>query len=384
MDKKIELEQIVKKRKLDGLLLTDGYNIHHISGYRGHTGMLLWQDGNGLIMTDSRYTEQVTREAKDYICVDIGMDGYAGTLARLLKERVGEYQNDGSDTKCRSIRIGFENLEISYRQYKALVDTWKEEGLNVELIPLDGCIDALRQIKTAEEIEKLATAERIGDQAFERILVFLSDKLQQGEELTEQEVALELEYQMRKLGAEGLSFDTIAASGKNSSLPHAMPSAKKLKRGDFLTMDFGCMYQGYCSDMTRTIFIGEKPSKKQREIYDIVLSAQLAALDMVKPGIRCSDVDACARDIIAAAGYGNYFGHGLGHSVGLYIHEEPRFSRKCEDILQPSVVITVEPGIYLPGEFGVRIEDMVVVTEDGYRNLASSTKDLICINPWNQ
>jgi Xaa-Pro aminopeptidase len=199
--------------------------------------------------------------------------------------------------------------------------------------------------------------------------------------MTEQEVALELEVTMRKLGATTLSFETIAASGENSSMPHAVPTGRRLKAGDFLTMDFGCVYEGYCSDMTRTVFIKDcglkQPTAKQLEIYNTVLTAQLEAMKMIKPGVVCSDVDACARRIISDAGYGDYFGHGLGHSVGLFIHEEPRFSKKCDTVLEPGMVITVEPGIYLPGEFGVRIEDLVVVTEDGYENLTHSRKELV-------
>ena len=233
------------------------------------------------------------------------------------------------------------------------------------------------EVKTEDEIAKLARAEQIGDEAFTEIVKFIHENWKDG--LTEQRVALQLEYEMRLRGAEGTSFDTIAASGSNSSLPHAMPQPKLLTEGDFLTMDFGCMYQGYCSDMTRTIHIGEVVESEQKKVYDTVLQAQLAALSVVKPGMVCSDVDKCARDIIADAGYGDYFGHGLGHSVGLFIHEEPRFSMKCDAVLKPGVVITVEPGIYLPGRFGVRIEDMIVVTEDGYQNLASSPKELICV-----
>jgi Xaa-Pro aminopeptidase len=169
-------------------------------------------------------------------------------------------------------------------------------------------------------------------------------------------------------------------------MPHAVPTGRKLKAGDFLTMDFGCIYEGYCSDMTRTVFISEpdesgcqnkKPTEKQLEVYNTVLKAQLESMKMIKPGVVCSEVDACARKIIADAGYGDYFGHGLGHSVGLFIHEEPRFSKKCDTVLEPGMVITVEPGIYLPGEFGVRIEDLVVVTDDGYENLTHSVKELV-------
>lgn len=264
-------------------------------------------------------------------------------------------------------------------QYQAFVDTFAKEltGMQVEFVPLEDAVNVYREVKTEDEIAKLARAEQIGDEAFTEIVKFIHENWKDG--LTEQRVALQLEYEMRLRGAEGTSFDTIAASGSNSSLPHAMPQPKLLTEGDFLTMDFGCMYQGYCSDMTRTIHIGEVVESEQKKVYDTVLRAQLAALSVVKPGMVCSDVDKCARDIIADAGYGDYFGHGLGHSVGLFIHEEPRFSMKCDAVLKPGVVITVEPGIYLPGRFGVRIEDMIVVTEDGYQNLASSPKELICV-----
>lgn len=349
------LYQVMRDMNLDAVLLTDGYNIHYLSGYRGHTGCLLALPDKQYILTDSRYTEQVGIEAPDFICIDIGMDGYTLTLKRLLTGR---------------LRLGFENNEISYCKFKAYSDAL---GKQVEFVPLDGNVDRLRQIKSAEEIERIATAEAIGDKAFSHVLEYIKPGV------SEMDIALELEYTMRKNGATGLSFDTIAASGPNSSLPHAVPTERTLERGDFLTMDFGCVYDGYCSDMTRTVFIGEQPSEKQLEIYNTVLKAQLSALEMIRPGVKCSDVDACARTIIADAGYGEYFGHGLGHSVGLFIHEEPRFSRKCEDILVPGIVITVEPGIYLPGEFGVRIEDTIVVTEDGYRNLAVSPKGLIML-----
>lgn len=349
------LHRIMQDMDLEAVLLTDGYNIHYLSGYRGHTGCLLVFRDKQYILTDSRYTEQVGIEAPDFVCVDIGMDGYALTIKRLLP--------------CR-LRLGFENNEISYCKFKAYSDTL---GTGVEFVPLNGKIDRLREVKTQEEIARIATAEAIGDKAFSHILEYIRPGV------SEMDVALELEYTMRKNGATGLSFDTIAASGPNSSLPHAVPTTRILEQGDFLTMDFGCIYDGYCSDMTRTVFIGEKPSEKQLLVYNTVLKAQLSALDMIRPGVKCSDVDACAREIIADAGYGAYFGHGLGHSVGLFIHEEPRFSRKCDDVLVPGIVITVEPGIYLPGEFGVRIEDTVVVTEDGYRNLAESPKELIML-----
>lgn len=365
-----QLTQLMNNKDLQALILTDGYNIHHLSGYRGHTGVLAAFGREQYILTDSRYTEQVELEAPEFRCVDIGREGYSKTVAGMLKKVTAA---DGT------LRVGFENKEISYMQYQAFVDTFAKElpEVRVEFVPLEDTVNAYREVKTEDEIAKLARAERIGDEAFTEIVKFIRENWKDG--LTEQRVALQLEYEMRMRGAEGTSFDTIAASGKNSSLPHAMPQPKILEEGDFLTMDFGCMYQGYCSDMTRTIHIGEKVDSEQQKVYDTVLRAQLAALAVVKPGMVCSDVDKCARDIIAEAGYGDYFGHGLGHSVGLFIHEEPRFSMKCDAVLKPGVVITVEPGIYLPGRFGVRIEDMIAVTEDGYRNLASSPKELICV-----
>ena len=367
-----QLTQLIQNKDLHILILTDGYNIHHISGYRGHTGMLVAFADAQYILTDSRYTEQVQIEAPEFTCIDIGHDGYAKTIAGL-------WQKAAAVKEESTLRIGFENKEISYMQYRAFVDIFAKElpKVQVEFVTLDDAVNVYREVKTEDEIVRLARAEQIGDEAFTEIVKFIRENRKDG--LTEQRVALQLEYEMRLRGAEGTSFDTIAASGANSSLPHAMPQPKGLAEGDFLTMDFGCMYQGYCSDMTRTIHIGSQVDAEQQKVYDTVLRAQLAALAAIKPGMVCSDVDKVARDMIAEAGYGAYFGHGLGHSVGLFIHEEPRFSMKCDAVLKPGVVITVEPGIYLPGKFGVRIEDMIVVTEDGCRNLASSPKELICV-----
>lgn len=360
---------IAKEKGISAIILTDGYNIHYLSGYKGHTGCMLFFGDRRCILTDSRYTEQVTIEAPDYECIDIGIEGYSKTIAGLLSEAMPVEGFNASN----KLLIGFENKDISYTQFKAFDDQFKKVyGEFFEMIHLDNEISNLRMVKTSEEIEKVAMAESIGDKAFEHILGYIKVGM------TEKDIALELEYTMKKLGAEGLSFDTIAASGPNSSLPHAVPSDRQIQEGDFLTMDFGCIYQGYCSDMTRTIYIGHKPSNKQQEIYDIVLRAQQEAMKHIRPGVKGSEVDAVARDIITAAGYGEYFGHGLGHSVGLYIHEEPRCSRKCDTVLEAGMTMTVEPGIYLPGEFGVRIEDLVVVTPEGYKNLTSSDKNLIC------
>ncbi len=347
------LEDIRRSKEIDAILITDRYNMRYITGYRGE-GMYLYTKYGRYILTDSRYTEQAILESPISECVDITSDGYAKKLAELLAD----------DIK----RIGFENQSISYRLY----EEFSKRLDGITFIGLDDSIDKLRAIKDEEEIENIRMAEKIGDEAFSYILKYIKPGV------TEKEIALKLEYYMKSNGAEALSFDTIVASGKNSSMPHAIPTDKAFEAGDFVTMDFGCIYQGYCSDMTRTVAIGNV-SAKQRSIYDIVLKAQQEALKAIKPGMKCNEIDKLARDIIRDAGYGNCFGHGLGHSVGLFIHEEPRFSMKCNTTLVPGMVLTVEPGIYLPGQFGVRIEDLIVVTENGYTNLTSSEKDLIIV-----
>ena len=228
----------------------------------------------------------------------------------------------------------------------------------------------LRQVKTREEQEILRQAEAIGDRAYAKVLPHLRPGI------SEKQVAAWLEFYMKEEGAEGFSFDTIAASGEHSAMPHAVPTDKVLAEGDFLTMDFGCLYRGYCSDMTRTVVIGQA-SDKQREIYETVLRAQETALQGIRPGMTGKEIDALARDVIVDAGYGECFGHALGHSVGLEIHECPNFSTKEKTVIQPGMVITVEPGIYVEGIGGVRIEDVVIITEDGCENITHSPKQLL-------
>lgn len=361
---------IMKKMNLDVVIITDGYNMHYLTGYTGHTGCMVIFSGEQYILTDSRYTEQVEIEAEGIKCIDIGLEGYASITCRLVSNYL-EKENNNVD---KVIHIGFENNHISYREYKDFADEFEKYfGEKVIMCELSDMVNELRMIKNDEEIKYISKAETIGDEAFTHILEYIKPGIR------EKDIALELEYTMKKLGADGLSFDTIVASGTNSSLPHAVPTERRLGDGDFVTMDFGCIYKGYCSDMTRTVFIGREVDECKRNVYDIVLNAQLQSMKLIKPGIKCSDIDAVARKIIADAGYGDCFGHGLGHSVGLYIHEEPRFSRKCDTILEEGMVLTVEPGIYLPGRFGVRIEDLVVITKNGYRNLTKSTKKLQCI-----
>lgn len=349
-----KLQNLLTEKKLDAVLVSDGYNMRYLSGFTGATGYLLITKNSKTLFTDSRYTIAATLQAPDYTVVEVNAArDYCAVINSVLNKEQIE-------------TLGFEALQVRYNTYETL-----KSKLNVrELVPLNSELADLRRIKTAEEIAKHRQAEHIGDIAFDEIL----KEIKPG--MTELQVAAKLEYIMKMNGADKLSFESIVATGVNSSKPHAEPSSRKIEAGDFLTMDFGCVYEGYCSDMTRTIVVG-KASEKQKEIYNTVLKAQTAVLDMLKPGLPGKEYDKVARDIIYGAGYEGYFGHGLGHSVGLEIHENPRFSMIEEDIIEAGMIMTVEPGIYLPDFGGVRIEDMVVLTENGYENFAHSEKNLI-------
>lgn len=361
---------IMNNTGVEAFIITDPYNLRYYTGFCGGEGFAYISKRFKVLVTDSRYTEAAKKECFEGFVVrqfDAKMSIYDIFMEYILEESVGV--------------IGFENESISYSMYSKISSNLNGEKYNdlkkshdydktLEMRPLGNELLIPRQIKTSEEIILLREAEHIGDLAFQDILGILKPGM------TELEVAAELEYSMKKHGAEGFSFDTIAASGRNSSMPHAIPSDKKLEYGDFITMDFGCRYHGYCSDMTRTVCIG-KANDEQKEIYDIVLNAQLAVLDGIKPGMQCLDVDSIARNYIRDKGYGDYFGHGLGHGVGLYIHESPAFNTRDKTILMPGMIETDEPGIYLPGKFGVRIEDMILITESGCESLAHSEKKLI-------
>lgn len=345
----------LNKNSVDAIIIADPFNMRHISGFAGGEGYVYVSGKRKVIITDSRYTEAASKEAKE------GFDVIQSTVTKSDIEIIKELANgDGAKT------VGFEDLFLTCNMYGKIVNIC---GFN-NMKPLGETVNDLRIIKTSEELRKLRMAESIGDKAFTDILNFIRPGV------TELQIAAELEYSMKKHGAGGLSFDSIVASGKNSSLPHAVPTNKPVEEGDFLTMDFGCTYDGYCSDMTRTIVVGNA-SDKQREIYDTVLKAQLEAMKVIRSGVVGKDVHNVAAKVIADAGYGEYFGHGLGHSVGLYIHENPRFSAVETRQIMAGTIETVEPGIYIPDFGGVRIEDMIVVTEDGFENFTHSPKELI-------
>ncbi len=347
-----KVKKILEEKKLDAILVSNGYNMRYLSGFSGATGYLYLSHYKKAVLTDFRYTIQAEEEAGDYQIMEVSQNYY-----EHIKELLGSEHGK---------KIGFEGKDLLYYDFAK----WKETMPDVEWFPLEDELSNLRIIKTPEEITAIEKAEAIGDKAFTDILNMIKPGI------TELEIAAHLEFFMKKYGAENLSFDTIAASGIHSSMPHAVPTNKKVENGDFITMDFGCVYKGYCSDMTRTIVVG-KASEEQKKVYQTVLDAQIAALNFIKAGCKGKEIDAIARKVIEDAGYKGCFGHGLGHSVGLFIHESPRLSPSEESVIQANVIETVEPGIYIKGFGGVRIEDLVVVTEDGYRNLTHSEKKLI-------
>ena len=347
-----KVKKILEEKKLDAILVSNGYNMRYLSGFSGATGYLYLSHYKKAVLTDFRYTIQAEEEAGDYQIMEVSQNYY-----EHIKELLGSDHGK---------KIGVEGKDLLYYDFAK----WKETMPDVEWFPLEDELSNLRIIKTPEEITAIEKAEAIGDKAFTDILNMIKPGI------TELEIAAHLEFFMKKYGAENLSFDTIAASGIHSSMPHAVPTNKKVENGDFITMDFGCVYKGYCSDMTRTIVVG-KASEEQKKVYQTVLDAQIAALNFIKAGCKGKEIDAIARKVIEDAGYKGCFGHGLGHSVGLFIHESPRLSPSEESVIQANVIETVEPGIYIKGFGGVRIEDLVVVTEDGYRNLTHSEKKLI-------
>ena len=351
--KDLDVKQLLQKAQVEGILVTDPYNMRYLSGFSGGEGALFLAENARIIITDSRYTEAAGKES-DFIVLEESRKNPRG---EILSQLVREHR-----ISC----LGFEDGTVTYQQYEGFRKNLQDQ----KFIPLGNLLDSLRAVKTEKELSLIRRAESIGDVAFSKILEILKPGI------SELEVAAELEYQMKRAGAEGLSFDTIVASGVHSSMPHAVPTEKKLEWGDFVTMDFGCRYQGYCSDMTRTVVIG-KASQEQKKIYNTVLEAQRLALDQLCAGKAGKEIDAVARNHIAEAGYGKCFGHGLGHSLGLFIHEEPRLSPGEDTLLLPGMVETVEPGIYVPGFGGVRIEDLAVVKDHGCENYTGSPKELI-------
>jgi len=353
MEKLKKLRQSFEEHHIDALLITSGYNRRYITGFTGTAGVAIVTQDKAVFITDFRYTQQAQKEISGFEIVQ---------HTKPIMEEVG-LQLEKMGVKS----LGFEKDDMSYAMYEVY-----QKAVKSELVPVSGLIEKIRLIKTEQEIKIIKAAADIADAAFSHIITYISPGK------TELEVSNELEFFMRKQGASSSSFDIIVASGLRSALPHGVATDKIIEKGDFVTLDFGALYNGYVSDLTRTIAVGE-PSEQLKEIYQIVLEAQLKSLDEIKAGMSGIQADAVARDHIKSKGYGDAFGHSLGHGIGLEVHEGPGLSFRSETVLEPGMVITIEPGIYVPGVGGVRIEDDTVVTATGNDKLTHSTKELLIL-----
>ncbi len=349
-----KLKKLREEKELDAVMITSKKNRFYFSNFTGSAGKVLVTESNNYFITDFRYMDQAREQTEGFEIIEI---------TKNKNKNLIKFLNDHDLNK-----IGFEDGDISYKQYQELKNIDSEK----EYVQLSDEINEFRMFKDDEEVQTIKEAIRITEDAFEKIITYIEPGMK------EREVAAELEYYLRKLGGEGPSFDFIVASGKRSALPHGVASDKIIETGDFITLDFGTYYKGYCSDMTRTIVVGE-PNEKQVEIYNIVLNAHLEVIDKLKPEMTGQEADKIARDIIKEAGYDDNFGHGLGHGLGIEVHEAPRLSTTSEDVLKPGMIVTDEPGIYIPDWGGVRIEDDLVITEDGCKSLNNSNKELIFI-----
>ena len=348
-----KLRNSMISKKLDCVFIMGDPNRNYLSGFTGDESFSIITMDKAFFITDSRFTQQAKEQVKEYEVVEY-MGNFPSFFTDIIK-------------RLKVKNVGFEEDIVSYDYYKKL-----SKNLEAKLVPMEGIIEEIRLIKDEHEVEVISRAAGIADKAFDHMLKFIKVGM------SEREVGLELEFTMKKLGARDLSFPSIVASGLRSSLPHGQATNKILNNGDFLTLDFGCIFEDYCSDMTRTVVIGE-PNDKMIDIYNTVLEAQLRALKVIKAGIRAGVVDYAARDYIRTKGYGEYFGHSVGHGVGREIHEAPRVGPKSEIVLKQGMIITDEPGIYIPDFGGVRIEDLILVTDSGSDVLSSSPKGMICI-----
>jgi len=335
-------------------------NRRYLTGITSSNGMVLICGEKQAFYTDFRYITMANNDIREGYEVKLLDGSFAATLKKEIPDSVK--------------KVYFEDTYLSYAEYQAIADTI---GDRFELVGDEKVLSDLRIVKSPEEIEKIKQAQFYTDRTFNRICEFIGAYWKKGT-LTEKRIAAEIDYSMKYLGAANPSFDTIVAAGENGAKPHAVPSDRVIRDGDMITMDFGSVHDGYCSDMTRTVAVGAV-SEHQRKIYEIVLLAQQTALRQLHAGMTGVEVDSLARDVISAAGHGEAFGHSLGHGLGLMIHEAPNFSPKFTGVIPEGAVMSVEPGIYLPDDCGVRIEDIVVVTKDGCMNLTNSPKELIIL-----
>lgn len=349
-----KIAQQLSAHGLDAMLVTSAPGEFYAAGFHGE-GMAVVTPAQTWYYTDSRYIEAAGQLVKD---AQVGMIRTGQTYRQLAQDIVS----------AQGIRrLGFEDNYMSVAEYSQ----WKEE-VRAELVPASEILDLLRMVKDEEELAAMKEAQRVTDEAFSEIL----NDIKPG--VAECEIAAKLTYLMARKGAERNSFDPIVACGANGSKPHAIPSQALIQKGQFVTMDFGCVVGGYCSDMTRTVAVGQ-PTDEMKFVYDTVLKAQLAGIAAAHGGVTGAEIHNIGAKIIADAGYGDYFGHGFGHSLGIEIHENPRFSPLWDKVIPAGACLSAEPGIYLPGKFGVRIEDVIMLTDDGCIDITRSPKELIIL-----
>ena len=341
---------------IDAAIITDDLNRRYFTGMRSSAGTVIAFKDKAYLIIDFRYIEKATKTVKD--------------AEVILQAKLFEQLNELLDRHgAKTVAIESDTMTVT------MLSMYKERITSAEVIStreLSEAISKLRIVKTRDEIEKMIKAQRIAEAAFEDVLNFIRPGV------TEREIGLHLDYYMLNHGAEALSFDTIALTGANTSLPHGVPGDTVVENNSFVLMDYGAVYDGYHSDMTRTVCVGT-PTDKMATVYDTVLKAQLDAIAAIKAGVVGSDIDKIARDVITNAGYGDKFGHSLGHGVGIEIHEAPNAAPSSTHIFEENMIVTVEPGIYLPDEFGVRIEDFVVVKPDGCENMTLAKKSLVSL-----
>ncbi len=340
---------------VDGLLLSSRYSRHYAAEFDIAEGFAIVTKAGCYYFTDSRYIESAQNGIHNFQVVETNR---ANPYSKLLNDAIAEF---GVET------LGFEEEYLTVEEFTGL-----EKDLKAKLVPMGKQINKFREVKQQWELERMRKAQEITDQAFTEVL----GRIQPG--MTEKQLQAELIYCLYKNGGDGLSFDPIVVSGPNTSLPHGVAGDRVIREGDFITMDFGALYQGYCADMTRTVAVGYA-TEEMEKVYNTVLQAQLAGIAATKAGVTGAQVDGAARKVITDAGYGEFFGHGYGHSIGMQVHEAPNCNPSGETPMQVNMVCSAEPGIYLPGKFGVRIEDLVVFKEDGCENLTHSPKNLIIV-----
>ena len=341
--------------QVDGLLLTSRYSRYYGAEFDIAEGAAIVTKNGCRYFTDSRYIESAQNGIKGFEVIDVATErGYVGCLNKAIAEL---------DITC----LGYEEVYLTASELFLYQD-----HLNAKLVPMNAKINGFRSVKEEWELELMRKAQAIADKAFSEVVT----RIREG--MTELELQAELIYCLYKNGGQGLSFDPIVVSGPNTSLPHGVAGERKIRAGDFITMDFGVLYHGYCSDMTRTVALGYA-TEEMKKVYDTVLQAQLAGIGISKAGVTGKAIDGAARQVIADAGYGEFFGHGYGHSLGLEVHESPSCNARNTEPLPENAVCSAEPGIYLPGKFGVRIEDVVIMKADGCENITHSPKNLMII-----